>query len=536
MTVMRANYNDSEKSYYDLNEMLGELALKNYKKNNNTPKVKKEYAIWLAAYHQSLASHYSHTGQSEKGLVSIDKAIVLLKSIQSEELYIAYLAKAVIYIGMKQETKAIPLIFDSLKFFEKNTKYYNDQVATSYIILGKVYFEQKKYEKTISCNLTAIKYYQTSKEPAQYTAYMKCGAYLLIGDSYNMLKKYKEAANYYNLSLDLSKKEGVTMLLCRSLSSLANVQLSLSNLDEAEKLYAEALSMNSASMPIDNRVLTNIYAGLGDLYLKKRNYAKASEYAGKAFEISKKTGTVSEQIKFADLTYQISIATKNFEKALEMYKFNEKMIDSSEVEASKNALAQQLLKYNFEKKELKLKLDAEKKTAVKNNWLIGLSGVVLLLVLGLFFYYRNNKQKQAIAVLEKDQIKQKLLVSQMNPHFIFNSIENIQQLIYDKKDTDAVNYLSKFSVLTRQILENSNENYISLSEEVGMIGNYLSIQQLLYNNKFDFTIVVDDAIDIETIFLPPMLTQPFIENAIKHGLSNKEENGMVDIRFYLKEA
>ncbi|HSD13669.1 MAG TPA: histidine kinase, partial [Flavobacterium sp.] len=108
-------------------------------------------------------------------------------------------------------------------------------------------------------------------------------------------------------------------------------------------------------------------------------------------------------------------------------------------------------------------------------------------------------------------------------------------LIYNNQDQDAVNYLTKFSKLTRQILENSTQNYISLAEEVEMIENYLVIQQLLYSNKFNYELAVDDAIDMETLLLPPMLTQPFIENAIKHGLSNKTEKGKIDISFYLKE-
>lgn len=219
-----------------------------------------------------------------------------------------------------------------------------------------------------------------------------------------------------------------------------------------------------------------------------------------------------------------------------MYELHNKLVDSSQTETSKNALAQQQLRYDFEKKELKTELTVEKKTAVKNNWIIGLSSLLLLILVGAYFYYRNTKQKQAITLLEKDQIKQKLLITQMNPHFIFNSIDNIQGLIQDKQDKEAVNYLTKFSKLTRQILENSNENYISLSEEVEMTQNYLAIQQLLYNNKFKFSISIEDTIDTESIFLPPMLTQPFIENAIKHGLSSKDENGMIAIHFYLKES
>jgi LytS/YehU family sensor histidine kinase len=161
--------------------------------------------------------------------------------------------------------------------------------------------------------------------------------------------------------------------------------------------------------------------------------------------------------------------------------------------------------------------------------------VLLLLLIGAYFLYRNYKHKQAISIFEKNELNQKLLLTQMNPHFIFNSIDNIQSLIYNKQEKDAVNYLTKFSKLTRQILENSNESYVSFSEELAMIDNYLVIQQLLYNNKFNFSIDVDEAIDPESIVVPPMLTQPFIENAIKHGLKNKTDNGFITIRFYWQE-
>ncbi len=177
---------------------------------------------------------------------------------------------------------------------------------------------------------------------------------------------------------------------------------------------------------------------------------------------------------------------------------------------------------------------------IKSIFWLGTS-IMLFLVFGLIFlvviyqnYFSKMKQKQIISTLEKQALNQKLLLTQMNPHFIFNSIDNIQGLIYNNQNPEAINYLTKFSKLTRQILENSNENYISLSEEIEMIENYLVIQQLLYNNKFSFKIDVDDTIDTEIILLPPMLTQPFIENAIKHGLKNKLEMGKIEICFYLQ--
>jgi len=281
--------------------------------------------------------------------------------------------------------------------------------------------------------------------------------------------------------------------------------------------------------------ISNVYTALGKLHYKKKELDKADFYTAKGLALSKKNNFLDLQEQGSALLFNISKDRKNFEKALEMHEFHDLLTDSTKIEASKNAMAQQQLQYDFEKKELTLKLDAEKKNAAKNNWLIALSSLLLLILLGGYFYYRNNRQKQAINVLEKKQMKQKLLVTQMNPHFIFNSIENIRSLIYANQNNDAVNYLGKFSKLTRQILENSNENYISLAEEIEMTENYLSIQQLLYNNKFNFNINVEDSIETDSIFLPPMLTQPFIENAIKHGLSDTTQNGLVDIRFYLKE-
>ncbi|UPT69978.1 MAG: histidine kinase [Flavobacterium sp. JAD_PAG50586_2] len=215
-----------------------------------------------------------------------------------------------------------------------------------------------------------------------------------------------------------------------------------------------------------------------------------------------------------------------------MDQFHDQLIDSGKTETAKNILAQQQLKYDFEKKELNYKLTTEKEKATQYNMVLFLSGIVLLLLLGGYFYYRNNRQNQTIMLLEKNQIKQKFLISQMNPHFIFNSLQNIRNLIYNKQDDTAVTYLDKFSKLTRQILENSNENYISLAEEIEMTRNYLAIQQLLYDKAFDFKITVENTIDTESVFVPPMLTQPFIENAIKHGLGTKEAGGRVDIAYY----
>jgi sensor histidine kinase YesM len=232
-----------------------------------------------------------------------------------------------------------------------------------------------------------------------------------------------------------------------------------------------------------------------------------------------------------ELLHKVYQANGNYPKAYEMLLISNRIRDSSKVEISRSALVEQELKHDYEKKAWKHQLETQR----KNNLLIGLSVAMLLFFLAGYFLYRNSKQKQRIATFEKNSLKQKLLLSQMNPHFVYNSIDNIKSLIYNKKDNQAVNYLTKFSKLMRQILEHSNENYIALDEEIAVLENYLSIQQLLYNNKFEFAIDVAPGTDTQAIYIPPMLTQPFIENAIKHGLRNKPTGGQIRIRFYLNE-
>jgi len=119
----------------------------------------------------------------------------------------------------------------------------------------------------------------------------------------------------------------------------------------------------------------------------------------------------------------------------------------------------------------------------------------------------------------------KALRAQMNPHFVFNILNSIQHFITIREKEEALNYLSKFSKLIRKILENSRENTVSISDELQLLELYIQLEQLRFNNKFDYHIAVSEKIDIENTGIPPLLIQPYIENAIVHGLINKSGKG-----------
>ena len=124
----------------------------------------------------------------------------------------------------------------------------------------------------------------------------------------------------------------------------------------------------------------------------------------------------------------------------------------------------------------------------------------------------------------------------MNPHFIFNSLASIQNSIINEEPLKASKYLARFSKLVRNILDSSLEELIPLEEEIVTIENYLALQKIRFPEKFDYTVDVDERLDPESIYVPPMLAQPFIENAIEHGIKHKDSKGNIRVRFKLNES
>jgi ligand-binding sensor domain-containing protein len=135
---------------------------------------------------------------------------------------------------------------------------------------------------------------------------------------------------------------------------------------------------------------------------------------------------------------------------------------------------------------------------------------------------------------QKFDLEQKALRLQMNPHFIFNSLNSIQSYILSHNAEKAVQYLGKFSQLMRLILTHSAHKVISLKDELLAVTHYLDLEKLRFENKFDYSIHVDENIDEEFIEIPPMIIQPYIENAIIHGLLHIPTRGMINIDFRLR--
>ncbi len=186
-----------------------------------------------------------------------------------------------------------------------------------------------------------------------------------------------------------------------------------------------------------------------------------------------------------------------------------------------------------------LNYSIRKSENANRNYILGL-GLLLLGLLGFGFYAmrRSEKYKREITaerdklILENNLLKyqQKALQLQMNPHFIFNALNSIQGLIAVDKNSEARKYLSKFSSMMRMALNHSRSDFIPLTEEVRFLEDYLSLEQLSMPDKFDFNL---DGLDMleDDLEIPPMLIQPFVENAIVHGFKNLQKKGKIVVSF-----
>ncbi|WP_143309989.1 sensor histidine kinase [Chitinophaga vietnamensis] len=163
-------------------------------------------------------------------------------------------------------------------------------------------------------------------------------------------------------------------------------------------------------------------------------------------------------------------------------------------------------------------------------------GLLLILVI-LRYIVRRIKQAEKRKTEYNRRIAEleaKALTNQMNPHFIFNSLNSVQHLILEKEEKQALNFLADFATLMRQMLNNSRKSYISLEEEIAFLTRYLELEKIRFAHSFTYHFILEDALKDYTIYIPPMIIQPIVENAIKHGLAPKNSSGYLEIRLEME--
>jgi tetratricopeptide (TPR) repeat protein len=400
-------------------------------------------------------------------------------------------------------------------------------VARSLNNIGAIYIELKNYPKALEFMREALQILKKAENLG--------GVALIsgnIGNVYNNMHQYDSALWYVQASLQIRKKMQDKQGEAYSLNYLGGIYEKQNKPNLAIQYYLEALKIEEEFK--DHYLMCFSYQNIGYLYLTIKNTSLARDYFQKAETIARQIGASKELSKVYQLYAQVDSAENNFQSAYQWQTLHQQLKDSVfNVEKSKQ-IAELQTSFEVAQKESQIK-DLSQKAQIqeleieKRNWLLG-GSLVLLLILGFAVYeFAHNRRIEARYQLLQSELRWRR--SQMNPHFFFNAMGAIQDVVSRSETSTAIAYIAKFAKLMRQTLEQSQEEFVALSTEIEMLRYYLDLQKLRFPKKFTYLLDHDEDLETDEILIPVMLLQPIIENAIEHGFKEKQERGELLIRF-----
>jgi tetratricopeptide (TPR) repeat protein len=362
-------------------------------------------------------------------------------------------------------------------------------------------------------------------------------AYINIGKLYSKLGTPKKALDMFIKSLKIKEQLGNKYRLANGLTNLGITYSELNqytkaveNLEKAKSIYHELGHDTNLSV---------IYKNLGDIFLDKRKLKQAKVQYDSSYVYAKKAEDKRALYIAKEGLSEIAFQNKNYKKAyieqLEATIIKDSMLSNEK----RDEYAKLKAKYEYEKEKAVLEATFEKskaldKAKIQQQTFIrnvsiggGILGIAILATVLTQFRRRKEAQlNEKIATSELQAIR-----AQLNPHFIFNSLNSINDYVINNEKDAASNYLVRFSMMMRKILNNSKEEEVPLEEEIAFLDNYIQLEQQRLSHKFSYSIEVANTINKANTLVPPTLFQPFIENSIWHGLSEKKENGRLTITF-----
>ena len=412
--------------------------------------------------------------------------------------------------------KAGSAYFEALQILKnENSSDRKDRMeAEVYINLGIIYLEQNLYDKSLEIYNKAEKILQNQQLQAQLaTLYHNISIVHLENEDFELAEKYLEQS--LSLHEELDDELGVAI----SLDGLGSVYLEQKYFSRSIKMHKHAieeLQRHDATF-----YLPSAYLGLGKAYLAVENSDHAILSLMKGLQISLKSGAKLMELKIYESLIESYKSIGELEMAVLYYDLHAALSNELSNQQIGRHIGQLELQELLDKRDNALK-SMETETAAlhykmnKKNGLLLLSVCfILVLVVLSSLVFRQQRLK---SLNRQMSLEQKILRSQLNPHFIFNALGAIQHYIGLKATKDATQYLSNFSKLMRSVLNGSRTSTNPLSIELETMNNYLDLQSLRFSGSFRHEILVDDRLETELIDIPSLILQPLVENAVEHGL------------------
>ncbi len=491
-----------------------------------------------AHYLHAIAYVHSIQGENKKAIVLETKAYNLFMEIGKKKRAGAALNSiATNYFNLADFIKAIEYQLKSLKIAEEVQDVAS--TAQAYENIGLIYKRMENNEKAFSYFEKSLKKYAELKDESK-----TINALTNYGNAKDQAGQVGEALALYNKALAIALKGNNPRLEISLRTNIAIAQYGLKNYDKAIEGFEKGRAFFTETNDLRNLSIVNQYyvevllEAPDAILIKekidpKKKYNKALELIKISMAYAQSIDDPDEKMYLEELLSKVYTQMGNHKMALNAYKNFTVLKDSLHNNQNKEAVLTKELQYESDKKQALANAEIQRQKVIKFAT-IGTSSVVLLSGIFLFVGFRKRQliRQSQNEILLKAQISDtelKALRLQMNPHFIFNSLNSIGDYIQKNDIQKADYYLAKFAKLMRGILENSEEKEIPLSEELKMIQLYMQLEASRLNNKFTYEINIDKNIDPEITLVPPLILQPFIENSIWHGFAEKDGFGKITI-------
>ncbi|HOZ89606.1 MAG TPA: tetratricopeptide repeat protein [Bacteroidia bacterium] len=489
-------------------------------------------------------SYYNMSNYSQ-ALEKYEAALNIFKKVKSEKGIAASLnSLGIVAMNLSDYSKAMEYYFECLKM-AKNS---DDSVlmANAYSNIGIVYKNIDDLSKALQYQNLALQINLIREEPLLIA---KC--YNNIAIVYSEMNQHNKAIEFYQKALEINREIKNNFGIA---SNYINIGTDLNHLNRfseanhymllAEELFNKIGDQSSEAMAIKAR--GELILNAPDSVLKSLNIPKTQKYTV-SLELLKRASAMFAEIgdisNRSDICQDLSMIYEyqgDAKNSLAYYKQHISLRDSVMLDNKKAEIERTELKFNFELKEKELNLINSKIASdlqlaeQKRKYLMMGSVLILLITGGGFVSYKlrkeaQQKRKDAEFKLANLNAELKSLRLQMNPHFMFNSLNSIADFIDKNESRIASNYTVKFAKLMRMILEYSEQQEITLEEELKLLELYLSLEALRINPNLSYVISVSPEIDISNILIPPMMVQPFVENSILHGIIPLAKPGVIKI-------
>ncbi len=379
-----------------------------------------------------------------------------------------------------------------------------------------------------------------------------------IGEAYAAAGSPNIANDYFDNSLELAAEENQVRSVTEQ-NKVADFYNTNQDFDKEIKLRVEALTVldsidledtsSSGGKALIDQALTPQRQNykIANAYIAQRDFESAIGY----LQTSIRQAEASEDLVVQkDATRKLSEIYRdlgNIEKSTESYENYVALVDklyvkkeqelsqaarfSRDIALKQNRITS--LENERQLNESRYKLTVENQELIQKNnkvqkWIIASLLALALLLLAMAYFLSKGIKQQKYA---NNLLALKSLRTQMNPHFIFNALNSVNSFIATNDERTANKYLSDFSQLMRSVLENSEEDFIPLSKEIDLLTIYTKLEHFRFKDKFDYNIELEPGLKVDDFVIPPMLLQPYIENAVWHGLRYKETKGTLNITF-----